>query len=223
MRRVSFQPGDRVFRVADGRVGIVRSSNVPEHCKVFFAPGDEPHVPLGELRPLPDGWHVREDDQLRRHLLAIKFERPLQDNLYSVNASRARFEVYQFKPALKFFDGHRHRLLIADEVGLGKTIEAGIIYSELNARNVTPLDRVLVVCPSGLKEKWRDELLRRFGEEFQVVNASTLRERMQRLRAGGRRRFKLICPLETIRLRDVALDVEETINSLGMNLDIRRA
>ena len=45
---------------------------------------------------------VHERSDLVRHLLALKFEQPLSDNLYAVNASRARFEPHQFKPAIKF-------------------------------------------------------------------------------------------------------------------------
>ena len=53
------------------------------------------------------------------------------------------------------------RFLIADEVGLGKTIESGLILIEQRARN--PLDRILVVCLSSLTKKWRDEMREKFG------------------------------------------------------------
>ena len=99
---------------------------------------------------------------------------PLHNNIYAFNASRTRFYPYQFKPLIKFLDSPAHRLLICDEVGLGKTIEAGLILTELRARQT--VRRVLVVCPANLTSKWRLELKRRFGEDFSILNAKTFLE-----------------------------------------------
>ena len=73
-------------------------------------------------------------DDLRREILLSKLRSPHGESLYSLRGSRVEFHVYQFKPVLKFLRNPEHRLLIADEVGLGKTIEAGIIMTELQAR-----------------------------------------------------------------------------------------
>lgn len=59
------------------------------------------------------------------------------------------------------------RLLLADEVGLGKTIEAGLIYTELKARR--RVERVVVVAPKGVQLQWVAEMRDRFGEEFALV------------------------------------------------------
>src|SRR3990172_1808013 len=69
--------------------------------------------------------------------------------LYAYRASRTHSEAYQFKPILKYLESPVPALLIADEVGLGKTIEAAMLYQELKARG--PIRRVLVVCPAGLR------------------------------------------------------------------------
>lgn len=61
------------------------------------------------------------------------------------------------------------RLLLADEVGLGKTIEAGLVISELKARG--RLQRVLIVAPKGVQLQWVAEMTVRFGEEFVIVGA----------------------------------------------------
>jgi superfamily II DNA or RNA helicase len=61
------------------------------------------------------------------------------------------------------------RLLLADEVGLGKTIEAGLVISELKARGL--VRRVLVVAPKGVQLQWVAEMADRFGEEFVLVGA----------------------------------------------------
>lgn len=114
------------------------------------------------------GW-VRLDELLR-NLALVKLRNPLSDNLYALHASRTEFEVYQFRPAMKFLNNPDQRLLIADEVGLGKTIEAGIIYLELQARLEPNFKRVMVVCPSSLRVKWRDELRLRFDEDFDILD-----------------------------------------------------
>ena len=59
------------------------------------------------------------------------------------------------------------RYMLADEVGLGKTIEAGLIIKELEARGL--IERVLVVCPKGLMTQWEAEMLEKFGERFTIV------------------------------------------------------
>lgn len=82
----------------------------------------------------------------RGFMSLAKLETPLADNLYSFAASRTERLPHQFKAVLKLLANPHGRLLIADEVGLGKTIEAGIILSELKARG--PLDHVLIACPA---------------------------------------------------------------------------
>lgn len=82
----------------------------------------------------------------------------------SLKASKTLFKPYQFKPLLKFLYSDNRRVLIADEVGLGKTIEAGHIMLELKARG--EFRNALVVCPMALKEKWITELNEKFGLDF---------------------------------------------------------
>ncbi len=60
------------------------------------------------------------------------------------------------------------RYMLADEVGLGKTIEAGLIIKELKTRGL--IERVLVVCPKGLVTQWETEMLEKFGERFTIVS-----------------------------------------------------
>ena len=68
----------------------------------------------------------------------------------------------------------RANLLIADDVGLGKTIEAGLVIQELLLRHRART--VLVVCPASLQEKWRIEMLEKFGLEFRIVNTEYAKE-----------------------------------------------
>jgi superfamily II DNA or RNA helicase len=107
------------------------------------------------------------------YLTYIKVERPLSNNLYAFLSSRTQFEVHQFKPVLKYLQSPYQRLLVADEVGVGKTIEAAIIYTELLSRN--KLDNVLIICPSALRLKWQSELRKRFNEDFGLINSSDMK------------------------------------------------
>lgn len=91
-----------------------------------------------------------------------------RSTIYAFQSQRILFEPYQYKPLLKVLDSPDRRVLIADEVGLGKTIEAGLVLTELSARR--PLQRVLIVCPSRLREKWRNELNGKFDQDFEILD-----------------------------------------------------
>jgi superfamily II DNA or RNA helicase len=96
---------------------------------------------------------------------------------------RVALETYQLAPVLRLLSKPRPSLLIADDVGLGKTIEAGLILLELMARGRAR--RVLVVAPPGLLDQWRDELHERFALEFTVLdNAAGVAREQTNLPAG---------------------------------------
>ena len=95
-----------------------------------------------------------------------KIENTSVNTISSLKASRTIFKPYQYKPLLKFLNSDSRRLLIADEVGLGKTIEAGHIMLELKARK--ELNSAIIVCPSSLQDKWKDELEIRFDLHFKI-------------------------------------------------------
>jgi superfamily II DNA or RNA helicase len=96
----------------------------------------------------------------------------------------ARLDVmpHQLEPALAILRGLGSRLLLADDVGLGKTIQAGIVIAELRARGSA--DRVLVLTPAGLREQWAQELRARFDIDAEVADAATLRTRRATLPVG---------------------------------------
>ena len=96
----------------------------------------------------------------------------------SLKASKTMFKSYQFIPLLKFINSDNKRILVADEVGLGKTIEAGHIMMELKARR--ELKNVLIICPSALKTKWQVELFEKFGLAFEVDTKDKLMSDLQR-------------------------------------------
>lgn len=109
---------------------------------------------------------------------AFKIQSSNNSTISSLKASRTLFRPYQFKPLLKFLNSDNRRILIADEVGLGKTIEAGHIMLELKARD--ELYNALVLCPKSLVVKWTTELNEKFGLNFiSIENKSDLLHEMQ--------------------------------------------
>lgn len=97
---------------------------------------------------------------VRSYLTAYQINQPSSQSLYSLNSARIDFVPYQFRPALKLLRADEPRILIADSVGVGKTIEAGLIIKELEARN--ELERIAVICPKPLvaERKWELEMKR---------------------------------------------------------------
>jgi superfamily II DNA or RNA helicase len=98
---------------------------------------------------------------------------------------RVAIEAYQRVPLLRALDMVRPRLLLADGVGLGKTIQGGLIASEMLVRRRA--HRILIVCPPGpLLRQWEQEMRVRFGLRFTpIVDAASLREARHGLELGG--------------------------------------
>ena len=99
---------------------------------------------------------------------------PGDDRLVSSSRSKIDFEPYQQVPALRALELPRPRLLIADDVGLGKTIEAGLILRELNARRRAA--RILIVSPASIIEQWQTELASKFGFAFRIFDSEGVAE-----------------------------------------------
>ncbi len=87
--------------------------------------------------------------------------------------SGIEIEDYQLDPLVRAVQMPRANLLIADDVGLGKTIEAGLVTQELIIRHRARL--VLIVCPAALQIQWRDQMRDKFGLEFRIVDSELMR------------------------------------------------
>lgn len=221
-----FSVGKEVQCISDpSRIGTVveicEEHAGVQYYRVNFGPLGRPKMAEIDLRPfIPaatpyDNLVTGSIDGYQDFQRLITYQRlirenPLRNNIFAFNASRTRFYPYQFKPLLKFLDSPKHRLLIADEVGLGKTIEAGLILTEVMARQT--VQRVLVVCPANLVEKWRIELKRRFGELFQVLNANDFLNFLQEYQESPEEsRIQGIISLESIR-RNAVLEQLEALS-----------
>lgn len=111
-----------------------------------------------------------EVDFLHRYAWEKLTAKP-QSSMFSLNAGKIKFIPYQFRPLRRIIQAERPRILIADEVGVGKTIETGMILKEYEKRN--GVESVAIICPKELTTKWRREMKSRFDETFQVLDAST--------------------------------------------------
>ena len=205
-------PGDKV-RVIDNpsRVGTLSSepasgSGLRRRLLVNFSDGEEfvLEASLEKLqRETRDPYELmcRGDYgrtlDLRGAITYYRLSGKLANLIYSLNTTNTQFLPYQFKPVLQFLDSPSRGIVIADEVGLGKTIEAGLIWTELRARQ--DARRLLVVCPAMLREKWKDELGNRFGVRAEIVDAGELLARLQVARDRPQEEFGLIVSMQGMR------------------------
>ena len=157
-------------------------------------------------------------DAVRSYLTAYQINNPSSQNLYSLNSARIDFVPYQFRPALKMIHADEPRILIADSVGVGKTIEAGLIIKELEARN--DLNRIVVICPRPLvaERKWEDEM-KRFDEDFIPVDGAALRQIISDTDRDGEwpvRYSKIIIPYSIMDSRLYNGDDQKKTRSFGL-------
>jgi SNF2 family DNA or RNA helicase len=175
-----FEPGQIVFLKSNpstrGAVVEMIPGN-PENRFKIFIDGAIQIFYASQVQaesPREENEDILPCDQFHAQLSALQIRYPGLSTLYSLNAARVDFIPYQFRPVLRFIRSDRPRLLIADGVGVGKTIEAGLILRELQARR--EVRSVLIVCPRPLvtEKKWQKEM-KRFEERFTHLDGPTLR------------------------------------------------
>ena len=126
-------------------------------------------VPLSDIQVLEEA-KLSTFDEIQKVVLNSLITNPVSDLFYSYNTNRLVPAHHQYKPLIKMLKSPNNRVLIADEVGLGKTIEAGMIYKEIDKRN--DVDIAIIVVPSSLTPKWRAEMLFRFNEDFEIYKVN---------------------------------------------------
>lgn len=222
-RQPTFKQGDLVQRVnRPESIGLVREPRWDEQTdswNYLIQFGAQllalPEEVLQPIREVESPWHSLSEGNLsgwRHFVFTLTFHRlntPTTRVAYAFSTARTQFYPHQFKPLLKFLDNHGTGLLIADDVGLGKTIEAGYILRELQARQT--IDRVLIVVPARLGRKWKKEMRLRFEEHFDLVKASDVVRVTELLRQGREPEpFRWIISYESARPEEIRLALEET-------------
>jgi SNF2 family DNA or RNA helicase len=154
-------------------------------------------------------------ESLRSLMTFEKLNGALSNVMYSMQTAEIRFFAHQFVPVLKFVNAPLGRLLIADEVGLGKTIEAGLIWTECRAR--FKARRLLVICPPTLVPKWIRELQDRFAIEAEFADAKQLLNRFTRFQQQGpSQSFALVSSYHALRPRKKEkLQIQPWLNFQG--------
>jgi len=180
-----------------GRVGYCTGRTLSrggrEHIQIRFNDSTTSYVPLDQLDFVA---RVQEDPydllcnkrlgsvaDLRRTITHVRLSGRLIDLIYSMEITNTDFYAYQFKPVIKILNSASNGILIADEVGLGKTIEAGLIWTELRCRY--DLRRLMVLCPAILREKWQLELQTRFGIHAEIVDSSQTLAALKKAKLEG--------------------------------------
>jgi superfamily II DNA or RNA helicase len=224
-----FKDGDVVrLKSRPDRAGMIRGSSTLSAGEywytIFFGPGRISRHPQGDLeidqiitdvRQLFIEGRFATRDALSKLYTHLRLVTSIRSQIYAIGASRTNFYTYQFKPLLKFLDSRNHRLLLADEVGLGKTIETGLILTELKQRK--DLKRILIVPPAHLIPKWQLEMRNRYELDFDILDRRATLEFLRRYEEeGDETLLKGILSLQTLRSRSLM----ERWDSVAPNLDI---
>ena len=146
-----------------------------EELQVFWE--IEPGARVLERAGLPQVEGFDDPERLRAFLHAVRWGAVTDADFDALQApfrAGISIEDYQLDPVVRAVRMPRANLLIADDVGLGKTIEAGLVIHELLLRHRAR--SVLIVCPASLQIKWRDEMAEKFGLEFRIVDTALLKE-----------------------------------------------
>ena len=172
-----FNIGDRVIKTGTEKHGVVTGLRETRRGPIYLVQFDDITSNEFEVNLKPDqnifdpferceaGIFGSYTEYAKKNT-SFKIGTSNNSTISSLKSSKTLFRAYQFKPLLKFLNSPNRRLLVADEVGLGKTIEAGHIMLELKARR--ELSNVLIVCPKSLQHKWREELANKFGLKFKI-------------------------------------------------------
>lgn len=175
----SYQPGDMIrIKASPDTTGVITAvlQGEAENRYQVFHDGSVSTYYQSQIEPIVVSTTrtTVTPDALHAAMTTLQLRHPSTRHLYSLFASRISFIPYQFRPVLKLIQSDRPRILIADEVGVGKTIEAGLILKELQARR--ELKNVLVICPKPLvaERKWLNEM-KRFDERFEHLDGPKLR------------------------------------------------
>lgn len=182
LERVSLEAGSRVVRAGSDMIGVVLQSVAGQSLPTWEVSFPDSTAKIAEsglrratlrdpVSRMRSGLLESADAFNLRVVAAEYWIAHHHNELVSLGASRVELMPHQVFVAHKVVEGYPHRFLLCDEVGLGKTIEAGVIIKELRARGQAK--RVLVLVPPGLMGQWQFELKTKFNESFAIYVKGT--------------------------------------------------
>lgn len=131
------------------------------------------------------------------------------NKILSLSNSRTRILAHQVESTHRIVNSFRQRFLIADEVGLGKTIEAGLVIKEMIYRQ--GYKRIIIICPASLLFQWQNEMESKFNEKFIIMDRRLLKKASQIAGNGGnpwKVYDRVICSLDFIKGKDFQEDLQ---------------
>src|ERR1700692_2736704 len=155
------------------RLSSVEDDGLGEELQVIWE--SEPGTSVREKSTLPDPNSFDHPKRLQAFLDAMRWGAVSQADdkaLQSPFRSGIEVDEYQLDPVVRALSMPRVNLLIADDVGLGKTIEAGLVVQEMILRH--RVRTVLIVCPSSLQVQWQEEMRDKFGLEFRIIDSEAI-------------------------------------------------
>ncbi|WP_270771262.1 DISARM system SNF2-like helicase DrmD [Intestinibacter bartlettii] len=201
----------------------------PEKDILIWEREYETQIIQGNMLPKIDDEDYKPDEpeELKAFINAYKWSSVARINTTTENVnltapwqSAVQVEDYQLYPVLKSLAMPRVSLLLADDVGLGKTIEAGLIVSELIARN--RVKRVLVICPASLQLQWKEELKEKFYLDFEIVDRKKTFD-IQRTMGINSNPWaiypRIITSMDYLRQPDVQQSFKTVTQSIAANID----
>lgn len=165
-----FNIGDFVFdTIAGVNVQIMERIELWGYTsyKVFNPANGSVYKATGEQLKMGGSEAQLDENYLRYVTLLSKIKNETSAGVLSTLSSGVIPLPHQLHVLERALETRNVRYILADEVGLGKTIEAGMIIKELKARGL--ITRILVVCPTGLVSQWSVEMQEKFHEKFQVI------------------------------------------------------
>lgn len=170
-----FKIGDKVQLKFDNTLGVIIGihNNDKEIGYDVFVNGKTILLYESQISSYFENSNITSSLELSSFLTSTLLKNQTKTALYSLNSAKIDYVPYQFRPILKLIKSDMPRILIADGVGVGKTIESGLIVKELEARS--NIKSVLIICPKPLitEEKWSSEM-KRFDYSFINLDGNLL-------------------------------------------------
>jgi superfamily II DNA or RNA helicase len=173
--QASWQVGQKINHKEFGD-GVITASPNDEYVEVFFQSYGAKSVPIFSVTKLESNYKQAIDgitsttDKIKEFFLSGELaELPLLDNAASLTSAKVDLLPHQIVLVHKVANASPRRFLVADDVGLGKTIETALLLRELASRG--ELNRALMIVPAGLVDNWRKELNEVFNLNFEVFGS----------------------------------------------------